>query len=60
MMLQQIRTSRKPFTRQKKQKKEPAKVEPEVTETASQDDDGSSGSDDNMPKELAPKTITQA
>lgn len=58
MMLQQIRTSRKPFTRQKKVKKEPVKIEPDATETVSQDDDASSGSD-NM-KELAPKAITEA
>jgi hypothetical protein len=34
-MLQQIRTNRKPFSRPKKLKKEPVKVEVDVTETLS-------------------------
>ena len=57
-MLQQIRTNRKPFSRPKKLKKEPVKIEVDVTETLSQDDDASSGSD-NM-KELIPKQHVQA
>ena len=57
-MLQNIRTNRKPFCRQKKQKKEQIKVEIDHGETVSQDDDASSGSD-NM-KELIPKQLAAA
>lgn len=58
LMLQQIRTNRKPFSRQKKHRKEQVKVDIDVGETASHDDDASSGSD-NL-KELIPKQLAQA